>query len=61
MECSVSSEKPREGALPACPMCRGRGWKLVGSRGSLALSAMADRPRAPRKRRCLDCNGTGKE
>jgi hypothetical protein len=57
----VSSEKSREDALPACRSCRGHGWKLIGSRGSLALSAVTDRSRASRKRRCLDCNGTGKE
>ncbi|GAA3225618.1 hypothetical protein GCM10020256_35370 [Streptomyces thermocoprophilus] len=39
----------------------GRGWKRVGSRTELALSTANDRGRATSKRRCLDCDGSGKE
>ncbi|MGB9995299.1 hypothetical protein ACPMJQ_12010 [Streptomyces pseudogriseolus] len=39
----------------------GRGWKRVGSRTALALSTANDRDRATSKRRCLDCDGSGKE
>ncbi len=45
----------------ACRACRGRGWKRVGSRASLALSAADARARVTPKRRCLDCGGTGRE
>ncbi|WP_161492123.1 hypothetical protein [Streptomyces thermolilacinus] len=45
----------------ACRGCRGRGWKRVGSRTALALSTVNDRSRATSKRRCLDCDGSGKE
>lgn len=44
-----------------CRGCRGRGWKHVGSRSALALSATDARARATSKRRCLDCDGTGRE
>lgn len=44
-----------------CRGCRGRGWKRVGSRSGLAASAADARARSTSKRRCLDCDGTGKE
>lgn len=54
-----SLEKPN--TAEPCRRCRGRGWKHVGSRSSLALSTAAGRARATSKRRCLDCDGTGRE
>jgi hypothetical protein len=44
-----------------CRGCRGRGWKRVGSRSVLAASAADARIRPTSRRRCLDCDGTGKE
>lgn len=57
----VTSQQRRQGAHLPCRGCRGRGWKRVSSRTSLALAATADRARATSKRRCLDCDGSGKE
>lgn len=55
------SQRPDAGAQSTCRGCRGRGWKRVGSRTALALSTANDRARATSKRRCLDCDGSGKE
>jgi muconolactone delta-isomerase len=57
----VTSRRPKQDARLACRGCRGRGWKRVGSRAALTLSAADDRNRATSKRRCLDCDGSGKE
>lgn len=57
----MTSQRPNQGTHLACRGCRGRGWKRVSSRTALALSAVNDRARATSKRRCLDCDGTGKE
>jgi hypothetical protein len=56
----VTSQRPDQGACNL-PGCRGRGWKRVGSSTALALSTANDRLRATSKRRCLDCDGSGKE
>lgn len=57
----MTSRRPVQDARLACQGCRGRGWKRVGSRTALALSTANDRDRATSKRRCLDCDGSGKE
>lgn len=57
----MTSQRPDQGEHLPCRSCRGRGWKRVSSRTSLALAAAADRTRATSKRRCLDCDGSGKE
>ncbi|MGW5769028.1 hypothetical protein ACWEVY_07760 [Streptomyces longwoodensis] len=57
----MTSQRPDEGTLSNCRGCRGCGWKRVGSRTALALSTANDRTRATSKRRCLDCDGSGKE
>lgn len=56
-----SSGKPGDSPSRRCPRCRGRGWKHVGGRASAALSVSNDRKRVTQKRRCLDCDGSGKE
>ncbi|MFH8799904.1 hypothetical protein ACH4F6_09970 [Streptomyces sp. NPDC017936] len=57
----MTSRRSDEEARSNCRGCRGRGWKRVGSRTALALSTADDRTRATSKRRCLDCDGSGKE
>lgn len=57
----VTSQRPDQGAYLPCRGCQERVCKRVGSRTSLALAAAADRTRATSKRRCLDCEGSGKE
>ena len=57
----MTSRRPERDVRLACRGCRGRGWKRVGSRTELALSTANDRSRATSKRRCLDCDGSGKE
>jgi DnaJ-class molecular chaperone len=57
----VKGQRPDQEKRSACRACRGRGWKHVGSRSPLAFSVVDDRARVTSKRRCLDCDGTGKE
>ncbi|MCP9945597.1 hypothetical protein LUX12_13565 [Streptomyces somaliensis] len=57
----MTSRRPVRDTRLACRGCRGRGWKRVTSRTALALSTVNDRSRATSKRRCLDCDGSGKE
>lgn len=57
----VTGQRPAHGAHLPCRGCRGRGWKRVSARTTLALSTVNDRARAASKRRCLDCDGSGKE
>ncbi|MGW3249344.1 hypothetical protein ACWDCX_02055 [Streptomyces fungicidicus] len=57
----MTSQRPDQGTRLACRGYRGRGWKRVSSRTSVALAAVNDRTRASSKRRCLDCDGSGKE
>lgn len=53
--------KPAGDKAAPCARCRGRGWKLVSSRRALARTAADAELRATVKRRCLDCDGTGRE
>lgn len=57
----VGSPRRERDRFTVCRGCRGRGWKGVGTRTALALSAANDRARVTSRRRCLDCDGTGKE
>jgi hypothetical protein len=57
----VTNQRPDQDVQPACRGCRGRGWKHISSRTPLALGIANDSARATTRRRCLDCDGSGKE
>jgi len=56
-----ASNKSGSSLPPSCRRCRGCGWKYVGGRAAGARSVSDGRAPVRQKRRCLDCDGTGRE